>query len=86
MINCLKPDGCIAITLRQGPLNTEAKMYPVSIVEIEKLARDHGAYIESVSKNEDQLGRKNITWDQVIIRLMDDGTGAFPLIRHIVFK
>ena len=86
IINCLKSDGRIAITLRQGPVNTKAKMYPVSVAEIEKLARDHGAYIESVSKSTDQLGRKSIIWDQIIIRLMDDGTGAFPLIRHIVLN
>ena len=86
IINCLKPDGCIAITLRQGPLITEAKMYPVFITEIEKLARDHGAYIQASSKSTDRSDRKNITWDQIIIRLMDDGTGAFPLIRHIVLN
>ena len=33
-------------------------MHPVSIAEIEKLARNHGAYIEAVSKSKDQLGRK----------------------------
>ena len=86
MINCLKPNGCIAITLRQGPVNADAKIYPVSILEIEKLARNHGAYIEIALKNKDQLSRENITWDQIIIRLIDDGTGAFPLIRHIVLN
>ena len=86
IVNCLKPNGCIAITLRQGPLNTDAKMHSVSIAEIEKLARNHGAYTEIILKSKDQLGRKNITWDQIIIRLMDDGTGAFPLIRHIVLN
>ena len=82
----LKPDGHIAITLRQGSVNSKTEMHPVSVAEIEKLARDHGAYIEAVSKSTDQLGRKGITWNHIIIRLMDDGTGAFPLIRHIVLN
>lgn len=86
IINCLKPDGRIAITLRQGSIDTKSQIYPVFIAEIEKLARDHGAYIETALKSTDQLGRKGITWDQIIIRLMDDGTGAFPLIRHIVLN
>lgn len=85
VINCLKPGGRMAITLRH-PINTKAEMYPVSVAEIEKLARDHGAYIETALKSKDQLGRKGITWNQVVIRLIDDGTGAFPLIRHIVLN
>ena len=34
----------------------------------------------------DQLARTGIEWTRVIIRLPDDGTGALPVIRHIILK
>ncbi|MEA5446754.1 class I SAM-dependent methyltransferase, partial [Gammaproteobacteria bacterium AB-CW1] len=83
----LKPGGLLAITLRHGPADPERAMYPVSSEEIERLARAHGAFIE---KREigvpDTGGREGIHWDQLAIRLPDDGTGALPLIRHIVLN
>lgn len=86
LITLLKPGGLLAMTLRQGPADRDRGMHPVSVDEIRQLAREHGAYVEDVSETPDHLGRDDITWGEVAIRLPDDGTGALPLLRHIILN
>ncbi len=56
----LKPGGCIAITLRHGPIEPERGTYPVSQGEIEALVREHGACIEKLINSKDELGRESV--------------------------
>ncbi len=59
--------------------------HPVSAEELERLARDHGAYVAHRSwAAGDGLGRDEVRWERVLVRLPDDGTGALPLLRHII--
>ncbi len=83
LISLLKPRGVIAFSLRI-PCEKERGMHTVSKSEIEHLAKRHGAYIESFEDVKDHLGRLQVRWHQIIVRLPDDGTGALPLIRRIV--
>ncbi len=32
----------------------------------------------------DRQGRDNVWWDTLVFRLPDDGTGALPLLRHVI--
>jgi len=82
----LKPGGVIAMSLRQGPAEADRGMHRVSEQEIERLAREHGAFIERRLEKHDALGRKEVTWIQIAIRLPDDGSGALPLLRHIILN
>ena len=50
------------------------------------LARAHGAFLERATDSKDELGRGAVTWTQLSIRLPDDGTGALPLLRHIILN
>lgn len=84
LVTLLKPRGVIALTLREGPRESDRGMYPVSVQEIEQLARRHGAYVERVTEDIDFLGRREFRWKQIAIRLPDDGTGALPLVRRVV--
>ncbi len=86
LVTLLKPRGVIALTLREGPLEADRGMHPVSVQEIEQLARRHGAYVERVSEDVDFYGRPRFNWKQIAIRLPDDGTGALPLVRRIVLS
>lgn len=86
LITLLKPGGVLAITLRHGPAETERRLHPVSAAEIKSLARDHGAFVERETTADDQLGRREVRWDQLAIRLPDDGTGALPLLRHVILN
>lgn len=86
MVTLLKPGGAIALTLRQGPVDVDRGMHAVSLDEIEHLARRHGAYVDRSANAPDFLGRRQIRWVQVLVRVPDDGTGALPLIRRIVLN
>jgi hypothetical protein len=86
LVSLLRPGGILAITLRIGPAEPERGIHPVSAAEIGQLARNHGAYVERVVQDQDQLGRREVIWTQMAIRLPDDGTGALPLLRHIILN
>ena len=85
LVTLLKPGGVIAFSLRE-PIVAGRDMYPVSGAEIEELARQHGAFVERRSEGADFLGRTPIRWEQIAVRVPDDGTGALPLIRHIILN
>ena len=85
LVTLLKPGGVIAFTLRE-PIVPGRDMHPVSGAEIEELARQHGAFVERRSDGADLLGRTPLRWEQVAVRVPDDGTGALPLLRHIILN
>ena len=86
VINLLKPGGLLLITLRYGPADRERGIHSVSLEEVETLVRDHGAFVERHTEAKDQLERHGIHWFQMAIRLPDDGTGALPLLRHVILN
>lgn len=86
MIDLLRPGGLIAIALRHGPAEPEKGIHPVSTSELEVLARNHGAFVQSSVEAKDKLGRNQVRWTHVEIWLPDDGTGALPLLRHVLLN
>ena len=86
LVRLLNPGGVLAITLRMGAIDPEREMHPVSRDEIEALARGHGAFVERCVDSKDRLGRADVRWIQVAVRLPDDATGALPLLRHVVLQ
>jgi SAM-dependent methyltransferase len=86
LVTLLKPGGGLAITLRHGPAEPERGFHAVSQAEIEHLARAHGAFVEKATDARDELGRDAVNWTQLAIRLPDDGSGALPLLRHIILN
>jgi SAM-dependent methyltransferase len=86
LVTLLKPGGCIAMMLRHGPSEPGRVFHEVSLAEIEHLARSHGAFVELAEPSPDQFGRPDVTWTRVLVRLPDDGTGALPLLRHIILN
>lgn len=86
LITLLKPGGLIALSLRLGPPEPDREMYPVDDTEIETLARAHGVTVLQTDRVADRLGRPEIAWVQMVLRLPDDGTGALPLLRHVILN
>jgi SAM-dependent methyltransferase len=86
LITLLKPGGLLAISLRHGPAEPERGIYPVSSAEIERLACEHGAFVQRTTERKDELGRAEVHWTHLAVRLPDDGTGALPLLRHIILN
>lgn len=86
ILNLLKPGGTLALTLRHGPTDPERSIREVSVVELETLARDHGALVVHRSGEEDRLGREDVRWTQLAVQFPDDGTGMLPLLRHVILN
>jgi SAM-dependent methyltransferase len=84
LVTLLKPGGFIALSFRSPDPNASRGMFPASTEEIERLARTHGAFVERSLAEGDRLGRPGVQWSRLIVRLPDDGTGALPLLRHII--
>jgi hypothetical protein len=66
------------------PLDDGRRLYPAPVDEVEQLARRHGLSVTRVSRGDDRLGRAEVTWTTVCLQAPDDGTGALPLLRHVI--
>jgi SAM-dependent methyltransferase len=90
LANLLKPGGKLVISLRHGQTDQECKqrqMHHVCADELKKLATDVGLFTKlETAKEEDKLGRKHVSWQTVVLQIPDDGTGAFPFIRHVAIN
>lgn len=81
----LRPGGLLVITLRKGPNPEGRRFHPVTAEEVTGLARNHAleVVLEDAASG-DALGRKEVSWETLALRAPDDGTGALPLLRHVV--
>ena len=86
LAHLLNPNGVLVITLRHGNSPDDRLMYPVNQDEIKEFASNQGLVMESLNDptQPDKLKRDEVSWETVALKLPDDGTGAFPLIRNIV--
>jgi SAM-dependent methyltransferase len=84
LANWLKPGGKLVISLRHGPSGDQRIMHKVSADELVQLGKSVGLSPLLITANDsDKLGRETVHWQTVILQLPDDGSGAFPFIRHI---
>jgi SAM-dependent methyltransferase len=57
----VRSGGLLAISLRSGPSPAGSGMHPVSLEEVERLARNHGFTVEKVQQAPDQQGRAEVS-------------------------
>ena len=90
LANLLKPGGKLVISLRHGQTAAECKqrnMHTVCINELKHLAKDVGLFTLLETQTEkDELGRSQVSWQTIVLQMPDDGTGAFPFIRHVAIN
>ena len=90
LANLLKPGGKIVVSLKFGMSaqeQHERKMFDISVEEVEALAQNLGLFSKLESQNKkDQLGREGVYWQTLVLQMPDDGTGAFPFIRHVAIN
>ncbi|WP_412972124.1 methyltransferase domain-containing protein [Glaciecola sp. MF2-115] len=90
LTNLLKPGGIIVMTLKQGMSKQEQQeraMYDVSVGEIERFALELGLVCELMPQtSQDALNREGVFWETLVLKFPDDGTGSFPLIRHVALN
>jgi SAM-dependent methyltransferase len=87
LANLLKPGGKLVISLRHGKSNDARVMHDVCCDELTQLGKTVGLFPLHVSEIEtDKLGRNQVSWQTVVLQLPDDGSGAFPFIRHVAIN
>jgi len=90
LANLLKPGGKLVISLRHGQTGEECKqrkMHHVCADELKQLATTVGLFTKlETPKEEDKLGRNHVFWQTVVLQMPDDGSGAFPFIRHVAIN
>jgi SAM-dependent methyltransferase len=90
LANLLKPGGKLVISLRHGQTEDDfkqRKMYIVCADELKRLATDVGLFTKlETQKEADKLGRSHVYWQTLVLQMPDDGTGAFPFIRHVAIN
>ena len=86
LVSVMSPGGSMMVSLRRGPPPPERPMEPATAAEIEVLARRHGMQTIRSDARADIAGRRGIWWEVVWLQLPDDGAGALPLLRHVVFN
>ena len=82
----LKPGGVILMSLREGPSVPDRPMWPAPAGEIEAFARAHGLAVLRSVTTPDQLGRADVLWTGMCLRLPDDGAEALPLLRGVILN
>ena len=85
VLGLLKPGGLLCLTVQIDIHDDARGKYAVAYDELHHLAREHGLIIEVDSVDADQSGR-DMRWLQMALRIPDDGTGALPLLRHVILN
>ena len=87
LANLLKPGGKLVISLRHGPSGDERNMFDVCSDRLLQRSKKCGLLPLLVTENhKDVLEREAVSWQTVVLQLPDDGSGAFPFIRHVALN
>lgn len=87
LANLLKPGGKLVISLRHGKSGDERNMFEVCSDQLIQLGKTVGLFALLVTDiTADVIGRAEVTWQTVVLQLPDDGSGAFPFIRHVALN
>ena len=86
MVSLTRSGGVILISVRNTPFDDVRTFKSTTVYDIECLAREHGLVVGRVACVRDQMGRGDVSWDCVALRLPHDGTDALPLLRHVILN
>ncbi|WP_031568257.1 class I SAM-dependent methyltransferase [Rheinheimera texasensis] len=85
--NLLAPGGRFVLSLRYGEFTDGRVSFPVSVDEVEQLAKQFGLVLRYISdKTADSGGRADVQWQTLVLELPDDGSASLSRIRHIVLN
>ena len=83
LVSTVRSGGLLLFALRMGPDDGRGA-YVTDPEAVEVLARNHGLQVIRKIASEDALGRGEVRWIHLALRVPDDGTGALPLLRHLI--
>ncbi|TQE98673.1 MAG: methyltransferase domain-containing protein [Spiribacter salinus] len=83
LASLLAPGGLLVITYRVGESGDDRVFHPVNASQLDAWAQDYALIPLRGNRSEDRLGR-GVQWQLHAYRLPDDGTGALPVLRHVI--
>lgn len=86
LVSLTRSGGLIAMSIRRGPGDEERGIEAAPVDEVERLAVAHGLAVLRVTDGADRLGRHDVAWDYVVMRLPSDGTDALPVLRNVILN
>ena len=86
VVSLTRSGGLILMTVRSKPFDDVRCFKSTTVYDIESLARAHGLVVARVAHTGDAMGRGDVSWDCVALRLPHDGTDALPLLRHVILN
>jgi SAM-dependent methyltransferase len=85
LTDMLAPGGLLVITLRHSSVEEpERQFYPVNAEELNQFANRRAIALLQQTHEQDALNRAGVSWDTLVYKMPDDGTGGLPLLRHII--
>lgn len=82
-----KPGAVMFITLRHGPAPADRPMYAVSAGELRDMAADFLVHFEHITDGKaDRLGRGDVWWDSVSLRIPERHTETLPVYRDAIIR
>jgi SAM-dependent methyltransferase len=85
LTDMLAPGGLLVITLRHSMIDEpERQFHPVSADELNQFANRRAIALLQHTHEQDALNRAGVSWDTLVYKMPDDGTGGLPLLRHII--
>jgi len=83
LVKLAKPGAHILLSLRHGPAPQDRPMFDVSIDELRGLSAPRLLYMEQLAQDNrtDQLGRSNVWWENVHLRLPPDHHDGLQTLR-----
>lgn len=86
LTSLLKPGGHLVFGLRSEPPDDGRAAYPTNSSALRSISRSFALEFLDEIRSHDHLERDDVSWTSLVFRLPDDGTGALPLIRHILIN
>lgn len=85
LLNVAKPGAMLLFSLRHGPAPADRPMFEVSVPELQQLAAlnlVHAEEMQMPGAKADQLGRSNVWWQQVLLKVPQQNVDQLSLIRQ----
>ena len=86
LVSVMRPGGSLMMSIRRGPPPPDRPHAPTTAAAVEQMAHHYGLRKVRTTTLRDTAGRIDVSWEVLWLQLPDDGTGALPLIRHVVFR
>lgn len=89
LLSVAKPNCTFILSLRHGPAPADRPMFEVSVKELQQLAALNLVHAEQMlmpGAKDDKLGRSNVWWEQVMLKVPHENVDQLALIKQTALQ